>query len=305
MNSLINSGIVYFIDYGNNFAYVLKDNGMFHATEYKVLQSQPEGVFLKCMKLLYNGKIQFYYMNDGCKSLAEMVSSLNADKFSTIMFNLLKSVKEVKQNGFLSCQNIDISFEHIFIDPATYSVSLVYLPVSKKIYNSVSEFESSLRLSLAKLIQNVPALSSQKTREVAAELENDRLDFDDIYTTIKGEEKENAKERIAPQRGKMKLVAVNTAVPFEMPITKDEFFIGRKREVVDGVISYNRMVGRTHCKVVRQENRYVIVDLQSSNGTYVNKVRLQPNQPCTPQDGDSISLANSEFRVVFYQEDVR
>ena len=57
MNMLIENGIVNKVDCGNDLAYVVNDNTIFYATEYKVLQSQSDGVFIKCMKLLYNGKI--------------------------------------------------------------------------------------------------------------------------------------------------------------------------------------------------------------------------------------------------------
>lgn len=78
----------------------------------------------------------------------------------------------------------------------------------------------------------------------------------------------------------MKLVATNAPVPFEITITKDEFTLGRKQGLVDGVISFNRMIGRSHCRITRQGNQFAIIDLSSTNGTYVNRVRLQPEQPC-------------------------
>lgn len=96
----------------------------------------------------------------------------------------------------------------------------------------------------------------------------------------------------------MKLVATNAPVPFEITITKDEFTLGRKQGLVDGVISFNRMIGRSHCRITRQGNQFAIIDLSSTNGTYVNRVRLQPEQPCPIKNGDMIRLANSEFQVI-------
>lgn len=46
-----------------------------------------------------------------------------------------------------------------------------------------------------------------------------------------------------------------------------------------------------------QVDGYTITDLQSANGTYVNKIRLQPNQPYPINNGDIIRLANSDFQV--------
>ena len=87
----------------------------------------------------------------------------------------------------------------------------------------------------------------------------------------------------------MRLVAVNTPLPFELKVNRDEFTIGRKESQVDGLISFNKMIGRVHCKV-----NYI---KGSANGTYVNKVRITPNEPCRIENGDIVRLANSEFRV--------
>ena len=79
-------------------------------------------------------------------------------------------------------------------------------------------------------------------------------------------------------------------------------YVGRgivigKSEVVDGTISYNRMISRAHCRINKDGSLVTITDLQSSNGTYVNQTKLQPNQPCQLQNGDIIRLANSDFQV--------
>ena len=51
MNTLIESGVIAEKIYGNNFAYILNDESQFLLTEYKVLQNQGDGCFIKCMKL--------------------------------------------------------------------------------------------------------------------------------------------------------------------------------------------------------------------------------------------------------------
>ena len=58
MNRLLENSLLQEIACGTNFAYVLSDNGMFLPTEYKVLQSQANSNFVKCMKMLSNGNLQ-------------------------------------------------------------------------------------------------------------------------------------------------------------------------------------------------------------------------------------------------------
>lgn len=292
------------VNYGSNFAYTLNDNNTFLSTEYKVLQSQTEDRFVRCMKLIYNGKIQLYYLTNGMKTLSEIIPAIDAEKFMIIASNLFASIVSVKNNGFLFCQNLDISFDRIIIDQSTYSVRLVYIPISQKLYKDMFSFENTLRTSLINFIQNNPSISTARTSDFFTALSNSALTLEDIYESIKfnsvnqTEGKNNRIAPISPKSIKMKLIAQNTPVPLEIEIAKAEFVLGRKQELVDGVIAFSKMIGRTHCKVIQNKNCFAIIDLQSTNGTYVNGVRLQPNNPCPIKNGDLIRLANCELKAV-------
>lgn len=299
MNSLIENNLIKEMKCGSNFSYILSDNGAFLSTEYKVLQSQSNSCFVRCMKMHYNGKVQLYYLTKGFKSFASILPTLDADSFMIIVSNLMSDIIDVKHNGFLYCQNIDISFEHIFIDPATLKVHLVYLPLSKHIYGDNSSFENEIRTGLVKLINSLSALSTPKTIQLSADLSNGTLSIEDLYSRIKGG---SASGGIKPDTGKsgcgvLRIIAMNAPSRVEIAVTKDEFIIGKKPELCDGVVDFNKMISRSHCKINRSGSKYTITDLQSANGTYVNKVRLQPNQPCPINNGDIIRLANSDFQV--------
>lgn len=303
MNRLIENGIINKVDCGNNLAYVVNDYTIFSATEYKVLQSQSDGVFIKCMKLLYNGKVQLYYLTNHFKPLTDILCTIEPNSFMNVVSNILADIISVKSNGFLLCEGIDISLEHIYIDLATYKIGLIYFPLSKRLYPDLSEFESEFRTSLIKLIQNLQSISSPKTMQLAMDLSNGKLSLEDIYTRNKSYVVTDIKEpyrhiSVTPQRKKrVKLIATNASMPFEIEVTKDEFTIGKKQELVDRAIVFNKLISRSHCKIIRDGEQFVIVDLDSANGTYVNGPRIQAGQPCPIKNGDLIRLANSEFKV--------
>jgi len=304
VNTLFENRLPEKINCGNNFAYVVNDSSVFLHTEYKVLQSQAEGLFVKCMKMLYNGKIQFYYMVNDRRSLMDMLPTLDADNFITIVANLFSDIIEVKNNGFLTCQSIDISVAHIFVEPATYKVSLVYLPIGQRLFTDMPSFESQLRANFVKLIQSTSSLSSSKTMQLAENLMNGMISLENLHSKIRRAASIESRATIRgrneiPHKNneKLKLVATNSPAPFEIYVTKNEFILGKKQEMVDGTLSFNRMISRVHCKIIRQGNQYAVVDLGSANGTYLNKMRLQPNQPCPIKNGDRLRLANSEFQV--------
>lgn len=304
MNYLQDKGYLMEKPCGPNFSYVLSDNSMFLPTEYKVLQSQGGGCFVKCMKMQYNGNIQLYYVTKDYKPFSSMLSGLSPDGFMTIVTNLLSDVIDVKHNGFLSCQNVDISLDKIFVEPSTYKVQLVYMPISQKNFGDYSMFENELRSSIVKLITDNSGLHSPKVMQLSASLANGMMPLDNLVAQLKlGNSDQttyqdpNRTGGSSASGGTMKLTAINAPEHCELVVSKSEFIIGKKADAVDGCISFNKNISRVHCKISRSGAEYKLTDLKSANGTYLNKMRLIPDKPCAVKHGDVIRMANLDFRV--------
>ncbi|WP_288221808.1 FHA domain-containing protein [uncultured Clostridium sp.] len=302
MNRLLKNKVITELDCGANFAYILNNNSEFLMTDYKVLQSQINSGFIKCMKTLYNGKIQFFYMTGNLKNFGSMLASINTDTFMAIASNLFASIIEVKNNGFLSCQNIDISFEKIFIDVSTLKVSLVYIPISTRVFNNYDEFENELRTSLIKLINKLPSLSNKKAMQFSIDLSNGTYSLEDLYDLTKG-----IKVTSTKQKGKInndsinkniRIVAINAPTSVEILVDKNEYILGKNPSMADGVITFNKAISRVHCKIINDNGEFMVIDLNSANGTYVNRLKLLPNQPHPIKSGDVIRLANSDFQII-------
>lgn len=56
-------------------------------------------------------------------------------------------------------------------------------------------------------------------------------------------------------------------------------------------------VSRVHAAIRCRDELLTLVDLGSSNGTYLNGKRLVPNQPDVLHDGDEIRLGNFAMRI--------
>ena len=286
----------------SNISYVLRDNSVFSSTGYKVLQNQKNDCFVKCCKMILNGRIQLYYITEEYIQLSKLISSINADIFISIISDFISNIMSVKSNGFLSCKNIDVSLEHIYVDPLTNHVRLIYHPLNVDLYSDMFQFERALRTEICKAIKMSSSLSSPQTNKLFQNLNDETVPIENLICSF-GDSKETrdiysnkfGEQNLVKQS--MRLVAVNTPLPFELKVNRDEFTIGRKESQVDGFISFNKMIGRVHCKVNYIKGSYYITDLQSANGTYVNKARITPNEPCRIENGDIVRLANSEFRV--------
>lgn len=306
MYTLRDRGVISEITCGNNFEYILKDSALFVSTDYKVLQSQNSGIFVKCMKMTRNGLVDLYYVTDEYRPMSSLISGMGADNLFNVFINLFASIIEVRNNGFLACQCIDLSWDKIYVEQSTLKVKLVYLPLSVKSFDSYAEFESELRSSILKLFNKIINETSERLSQLESDLYNGSLSLEDVYNRSRNggaspTERQKSNNRISVSSdniGPIKLVAMNAPGHFELVIEKDNVVIGKKQELVDQVIPFNRMISRKHCRIVSRKGVYYISDEGSANGTFVNGVKLIPRQEVQINRGDVVRLADSEFQIV-------
>lgn len=305
MYTLKDNGVITEIECGNNFEYILENNAYFLNTDYKVLQSQTNGIFIQCMKMRHNGKLDLYYITDDYRPMSSMFVGITPDILISVVINLFADVIEVRNNGFLACQSIDMSWDKIFVEQNTLKVKLVYIPVSVKVFDSYAEFESELRSSIVKLINKVIVTSTDKLDQFVLDLSNGSLSLEDVYNKSRSSgtppiiaQDQNSIHAEQDAVSVIKMVAMNAPSYFELVIDKDEMIIGKKPELVNAVIPFNKMISRKHCRITRVNGNYYISDEGSANGTYVNRLRLVNGQSKEINRGDIIRLADSDFQIV-------
>ena len=78
-------------------------------------------------------------------------------------------------------------------------------------------------------------------------------------------------------------------------INKNSFIIGKSPDMVDYCIRYNSNISRKHVCIIKMEDGYYIQDLDTTNGTYVNDIRVSGNRSVKLEDGCIIKMAEEEF----------
>jgi len=63
--------------------------------------------------------------------------------------------------------------------------------------------------------------------------------------------------------------------------------------------AHNKGVSRMHATISQMGHTLMLTDMGSTNGTYINEVRLMPNQPRILRDGDMIRLGHLVAYVRF------
>ncbi len=271
---------------GNDLVYILNKTDLISPTEYKVMESFDD-IFVKMIRTLIDGRSALYYLTDEYRPVLSIASKIGNAGIISVIRSIIESASKLKSNGFLTCKNADASTEHIYVMKNTYKTAFLYLPVRETLYEDEAEFEKELRKTLVGLAKSANEKDEECITEIIRNLEDGTIPLGDVLS---------AQKMIENNKKAIWLEGLDNAQGTVIDITKDEFIIGKWADVADGVISFNEMVSRIHCKINIKDGKYSVTDLKSANGTFVNGIRLMANKPFPIKKGDIIRLADSRYR---------
>ena len=306
-NRLLSEGYLQELEYSNNYSLILKDEDALLTTEYKMMKGQAEGYLCPCTKVKFNGKTELYYLTSGLKQFDSICYSLNSAEFEKVIGNVFDTLLNIKNNGFLHLSKIDFSLNRIMVDPTTYKVKLVYIPVKKSVYLDDDSAESELKASIIRYATNEDNLEGDRVDKVVSVLSNGTLSTEDICNKLRIANRVENSQASKPEAVRLKqriarLISSSLENHMEIPITKDGFIIGKNASMVDAQI-VSPTLSRMHCRIDNEDGIYYVTDLNSTNGTYINGKKITSNSRCSVDDGDTITLANIDFVISIKEGD--
>ncbi len=78
-------------------------------------------------------------------------------------------------------------------------------------------------------------------------------------------------------------------------VDKSAFRIGKGRQNIDYLVLDNKAVSRSHADIITKDNKYYIVDLNSTNKTYMNGEPIPAETEIEIYSGTEIRLADEDF----------
>lgn len=78
-------------------------------------------------------------------------------------------------------------------------------------------------------------------------------------------------------------------------VSGPSFTIGKERSRVNYCISDNTSVSRCHARIMRKGAQYFVTDMNSTNYTFVNGVKVMPGQEVQLNNGDIVRFADEDF----------
>ena len=108
------------------------------------------------------------------------------------------------------------------------------------------------------------------------------------------EDRAEAKTNISPLHPLAKFVWEEEGEKREQVVSSTGLTIGRSSE--NDLVVSEVEASRFHCKVMPGTEGFIVVDLDSSNGTFVNTERVEDSR--TLHDGDTLRVGQQDFRFV-------
>lgn len=91
-----------------------------------------------------------------------------------------------------------------------------------------------------------------------------------------------------------KLYGIGKNNKYHIPLQRLPVTVGKMAGAVDLVLN-DQSVSRLHARISRDGNRFFITDLNSTNGTFRNGMRLEPNASEIIEPGDEIGIGKLKF----------
>lgn len=333
----------------NYIAYTFIENSYFYETGYKVLRANQNQGYIPCNYFMFNGRISLLYNIEDRNTLNSVAKTFSPNAFANLIVNIIDSVLDMKNNGFISIECISFDASNIFVDVSELKPYFIYVPVN--IQSSADGFLTMgnyLRQNLIYIIQNNDNLNSDMILQIVYELSDFSKSLIEVKNKILSIMHISSDENILAskreksfvqewqtntytekQSGKLKkikaekkksgksdetinsygttvlkgefipsisLIGIDTPEAIHMVIDKNNFIIGHKDDA-DGYIGFNTSVSRNHCKIINQNGKNYIVDLNSANGTWLNGKRIISEKELEITPGDRIKVSNVEFLV--------
>ncbi len=288
-------------------AYTLEENEKYLGLAVKTLLEQNESLLLEARMIVRNGKERIIYHTAGMESYGALFTSVSPALHQKVVESIFQTINVVRNMPFWEKDFLDLRREHIYIDSINGNVKFTVVPRIFLDQNDAKiEWTENLIAVLTetlKLVCDDPRMRDIKSKVDAIsnmpELIDRHLQTEkliDAYANSFHVDIATTSASSVPLD--VVLEYSGQAGHFSFVDSIDEFIMGKESQC-NGIINISPAISRKHCKIVRDNAGYKIADIGSTNGTWVNGVRLSPNSLYELKDGDEIKLADIALRTRF------
>lgn len=268
---------------------------------YKVLNKQHIEEILPCIHVKYNLRDRLLFDTEQFVSLEDSIEELDEEFGQIILYSMFKIFLDVVNTGFIPLEAVQVGLNTIFLDPKNRKSYFIVLPIAKEY--SIGDTRNWNKRMWDTVNELCSILCSEKEEQIKKFLSGKGKLVDNIRELLPIiKPQSNAIQGVqlshSPKKqNELQLFHNGKYGQFAFYVQKKEFVIGKRRDSVDGYLAMSEAVSRIHCRIVRKEDKYFVIDMGSLNHTFVNGTLVNAQEEKEIVDGDSLRIADIDFKV--------
>lgn len=239
-------------------SYLLDQSVHFSHAGYHRMREKSLPFLIPCHKICCDGKVKLIYRMQGKVRLCEVIESLDQNRRKDVMTQIVSAVKLLGEQSLFQFGQPELEPEKIYFDLETDQIYIIYLPV----YHENQAI--SIQILEKKIRKKIEILDKRYRKDTK------------IYVL----------QRLGSTRME------------RWELGEGSFVIGKQKKEVQCWVHDSKTLSRRHCEILTEDGQWWIRDLNSRNGTFLNKLRLTPGQWYVLNEGDQILAADCEFRLL-------
>lgn len=283
------------------YSYIQVDNSeneQWSQLAIRVLQQVENEGILKPRVISINGTNNIVYSIDGLINDHSMIENSEKEHKKVVLEKFIDLVRFVDDSEFLKRHFILLNEEDVYWSRINNNPKFLVVPIERNDHISGrldnDKWCDEFFLFVLRYIDNLGSDVNKDISQIKELCENHRVDkIDEIIELIGQVVSHNENSSVM---GTVMLKYQGEYGHFALYDKEPLYKIG-KSESCQGVISFNPTISREHCAIEYDGNCYFVMDLGSSNGTYLNGEKLMPDYKRELKTGDVIGVSNMEFVV--------
>ncbi len=275
------------------------ENNPANALQLKMIKNSRIEALLPCSVIWWDASERFAYLLPDKPSVKELRMSLSKDQCVRLLHSLLKMLVRIEENGILLPENVVLDSTFLFYNADTGEINALYLPEEHKEERSMGgeDFARSMEL----LMKDTGLADIFEWKQCIAYFRNQAVSVKSMYSYFQNEFPKSGR-RGAGASDSRKVSAVilkGGAMELRMPVGKGECVVGR-----ENIYALKRFstLSSVHCKLYAREGSAFVMDMGSTNGTFLNGRKLERFREYPLREKEILALASLQFRLYFEWE---
>ena len=221
-----------------------------------------------------------------------------------LLYAVVFMTQRVEENGFMKKECIWCRYEQIYFDRESRMPLFAVLPITQEFrYADGTDWMKGYENCLCRIAEYLPEKKSQRVPQLTVLYKTKQISTEELLEEINrlgngmsGLLVDRVEEIPEEKPNKLELIYAGKEGTFRFIIEDGDFTIGRGSDS-DGVLQVSMKVSRRHCLITKLNRSYFVQDLDSTNGTYVNDIRIPSYELMELEHNDVLCVGDVEFRV--------